>query len=93
MNTRPAVERRNRGRIVDFRIRFDHEPEPALLTIIENTLRRSDAVLSHEGKEVAIALSGTSVEEAIRVIAPRMRTLIERQRVHCSFLINGRAFS
>ena len=85
-----AVDRRIRGRIVDLRICLDGAPGNELVAAVERSLRRSDALLSREGKEIAVALGGTTAENAVRVIVPRIRHTLMRHNVQARFMVNGR---
>jgi hypothetical protein len=84
-----SVDRRASGRIVDFRIELDQAPTPLILSLIERALRRNDVVISSEGDEVSVALSGTTVDNVEKIVAPRLRRLLECQRYECQFTVNG----
>ena len=84
------LDRRGRGRIVDLRIRLNRTPDAALRKEIENALRENDAVLPSLGEEVEVALAGTSVEDAERVVVPRVRATLEAHGLVCTFWLNGK---
>ena len=84
------LDRRGRGRIVDLRIRLNRKPDAALRKAIEDALRENDAVLPSLGEEVEVALAGTSLENAEKVIVPRVRATLEARGLVCTFWLNGK---
>ena len=83
-------ERRQKGLMVDVRIVLSDQPDGKLMLELQRALRRSDSIFSFEGNEVQVALGGTTAENAVRYVVPKLQLAATRCRVKCSFLVNGR---
>lgn len=88
--TTKGMDRRGSGRIIDLRVWFEQAPDMKAQLTLTRALRRSDAVLSVEGREVAVALSGTNLLDVERIVIPRLGRTLTRAGHRCSFVLNGR---
>ena len=90
---RGSAERRQPGLVVDVRILLSDQPDGRLMLELQRALRRTDSVFSFEGKEVQVALGGTTPDNTIRHVIPKLRMAAGRCKVQASFVVNGRPIS
>ena len=64
--------RRRGGRIVDLRAVVEVDVPREVIDVLQRQLRDTDVVLS-EGQEIQVVLAGTTPEDAVGVVVPRLR--------------------